>query len=566
MAQPMHNTKLLHIPLPNVSLQNTLSNQLGISKVLSQILINRQIHSGEEARQFLEAKLDSLNDPYSFSDMQKAVWLIRQAAQNRERVMLFGDYDVDGVTSLTLLKTVLSGMGIDALHYIPHRVKEGYGMTKDISRMSKAKGVKLLITADCGTNSHNQIRELRENNIEVIITDHHEAQDDSLSSASAVINPKVKGSTYKYRELAGVGVAYKLCQALTKQNLFEHLDLVSLGTIGDVVPLTGENRIICREGLTRLSKTQRPGLKALMETSGIKNRAINSTFVSYILGPRINASGRMDTADTSLRLLLSSKEDEAMDLAKIIESHNRQRQRIESKIIDEAEEIIDREINFKEQRVIVLAKENWHMGVLGIVASKLADRFYRPVIIISLTEDLCKGSGRSIRNFHLFHALKECKEFLEAFGGHSHAVGLAISRDSIEDFRNTINRLAQDKLRLEDLLPRIDIDAQIALSDINYSLIEEIERMEPFGCGNPEPLFHTPDLKLKSVPQVLSRNTLKLWVTDGEATYPAIGFGMSGLNSSFTSADSFDLVYNLKRDDWQGMDTVILEIQDVFFK
>lgn len=562
----MHTTKLLHIPLPNPSLQDTLSQQLGISKILSQILINRQVHSVDDARQFLEAKLESLNDPYSFSDMGKAVALIRQAAKNRQKVMLFGDYDVDGVTSLALLKTVLSEMGIDASHYIPHRVKEGYGMTKDIGRTAKAKGINLLITADCGTNSHNQIRELRENNINVIITDHHEALDVSPVSASAVINPKAKGSAYKYRDLAGVGVAYKLCQALTQKNLFEHLDLVSLGTIGDVVPLTGENRIICREGLNCLSNTKRPGLKALMETSGIKNRPITSTFVSYILGPRINASGRMDTADVSLRLLLSVQEDEAVNLAKIIESHNRQRQKIESKIIEEAEEIINKDINFKEHRVIVLAKEDWHVGVLGIVASKLADRFYRPVIVISITEDLCKGSGRSIKNFHLFHALEECKEFLEAFGGHSHAVGLAITRDSIEDFKNTINRLAQDRLRLEDLLPGKDIDAQISLSDINARLVDEIEKMEPFGTGNPEPLFYTQDLKLKSTPQVLGRKTLKLWVTDGRVTYQAIGFGMSGFSSSFTSADAFDLVYNVRMDNWQGMDTLILEIKDVFFK
>ena len=563
----MPNHKILNIVLPNIHLQDALSKELGISKVLAQVLVNRGISDIEEAEKFLDARLDCLLDPYSFSDMHKAVKLIKDAAKNKERIMVFGDYDVDGITALVLLKTTLQKIGLEVIHYLPHRIKEGYGLNKNILHLAKQKNIKLLITVDCGTNNAEQIKELRRHNIEVIVTDHHEPLNHDVAfCASAMINPKLKDANYGYKDLAGVGVAYKLCQAVTGEMLINDLDLVSLGTIADVVPLTGENRVIVREGLSRLSQTERPGLKALIEISGIKTRKITSTFVSYILGPRINASGRMDTAEVSLNLLMSQKEDEAEQLAKIVEAHNRQRQKIENKILEEAQDLIDREINFKEHRIIVIAKEDWHQGVLGIVASKLTDRFYRPTIVISKTHNLCKGSGRSIKNFHLFQALLECKDFLETFGGHSHAAGLVIATDKIEDFKNKINRLAKEKLGLKDLFPSLDIDMELSLSDLNETLITELEALEPFGAGNPEPLFYTRGLRLKSVPSVLGRDTLKFWVTDGNITYQAIGFGMAGLKDSLINADYFDLIYSPKLDNWQGEETVLLETRDIFLR
>jgi len=562
----MHSHKILTIASPNTSLQNNFSQELGLSKILVQILINRGIKTKDEAEKFLDAKLEHLLDPYLFSDMHQAVTRIKRAVQNKEKVMVFGDYDVDGITSTALLELVLSKMGLDVIHYIPHRIKEGYGLNKNILHLIKQKKIKLLITVDCGINNHEEIKELRRHNIDVIVTDHHEPVDSELPAASSIINPKIKGSKYKYRDLAGVGVAYKLCQAITNKALFEDLDLVSLGTIADVVPLNGENRVIVKEGLIRLSDTKKIGLQALIESSGIKDKKITATFVSYILGPRLNASGRMDTAEIALNLLISQRQTEAEDLAKIIETHNRLRQKIESKILEEAEVIIDREINFKDHKIIVIAKEDWHPGVLGIVASKLVDRFCRPAIVISLSYDLCKGSARSIKNFHLFQALSECKDLLETFGGHAHAAGLVIAKDNIEDFKQNINRLAKEKLVLEDLLPRLDIDIELALSDLNESAIMELEALEPFGMANPEPLFYTRNLKLKGEPQALGRNTLKFWVTDGQITYQAIGFGFGSFKDSLVNADYFDLVYSPRMDNWHGEGTVLLEIRDVFFK
>jgi len=561
-----YSHKILNIPTHNLRLQHTLTKELGISKVLAQVLINRGIKNAEEADEFINTKLDHLLSPHTFQGMAPAIARIRQALKDKEKVMVFGDYDVDGITSLTLVTEVLSKMGLDVTHYLPHRVKEGYGLNKNIIDIARGKKVKLLVTVDCGTSNHREIKELKKHHIDVIVTDHHQPQEGELPEALSIINPKVHKSGYAYKDLAGVGVAYKFCQAISGKTLFEELDLVSLGTIADVVPLTGENRIITKEGLRRLSSTRRQGLKALMEVSGIQGKPMNSTFVSFILGPRLNASGRMDTAESSLKLLKSKDYGEAMELAKCIDAHNRQRQKVESKIMDEAEAIISRDVNFKEHNIIVIAKEDWHPGVLGVVASKLADKFCRPSIVISLTENLCKGSARSIKNFHLFDALSECRHLLEAFGGHAHAAGLVISKNSIEEFRRAINRIAKEKLELKDLLPALDVDMELKFSDLNEDLAVELAALEPFGASNPEPLFFTRGLKLKGEPQVLGRNTIKFWVTDGEVTHQAIGFGMAGFKDSFARTKAFDMVYTPRIDSWQGDDSIILEAKDLFFR
>ncbi len=562
----MRSHKIFNILPLSPSLQNILTRELKISGVLAQLLINRGIKDSQEAEEFLNAELDSLLDPYGFPDMRMAVGLIKKAAVSKGEIMICGDYDADGITALALLKSTLVQQGVNPSHYIPHRVKDGYGLNKKAVQIAKQKNIKLLITVDCGTNSRDEIEELRRNDIDVIVTDHHESGNCDLAPASAMINSKLKDCPYKYKGLAGVGAAYKLCQALTGNKLFEDLDLVSLGTIADVVPLTGENRIIVKQGLVRLSQAKRVGIKALIEVSRMKARQINSTFVSFILAPRINASGRMDTAETALNLLMSEKKEQADELAGCLDAYNRQRQKIESKIMEEARDVIAKEVNFKEHKVIVIAKEGWHQGVLGIVAAKLADKFYRPVIVISLSGDLCKGSGRSIKNFHLFHALLECREFLKTFGGHSHAVGLAVDKHSIGDFKDKINHFAREKLTVEDLLPSVDVDMELSMLNVSKELAYEIKRMEPFGTGNPEPLFYTRNLKLKGQPYVLSRDTLKFWVTDGTVTHPVIGFGMGSFKDNLIHSESFDLVYSLGIDNWQGADSLILEVKDISFK
>jgi single-stranded-DNA-specific exonuclease len=562
----MHAHKILRIASTHTRLQDSLSKELKISKILAQLLINRGLTSAGEAERFLNVKLEHMLDPFSFRQMAKAVERVKEARHKKEKTLIFGDYDVDGITSAALLKDYLQKIGLDISHYMPHRIKEGYGLTKNILQIAKEKKIKLLITVDCGIANHKEIEELKKNGIDTIITDHHEPRAGALPPALSIINPKVEGCGYKYRELAGVGVAYKLCQALSNSKLIDELDLVALGTVADVVPLTGENRVIVKEGLVKLSATKRPGLMALIEEAGIKNKKFNSTSISFILAPRLNASGRMDSAEISFNLLMSQDMQQARDLSRSLSQHNRDRQKIESKILEEAKDIINKEVNFKEHKVIVVAKDDWHQGVLGIVAAKLADRFYRPAIVISLNEKMCKGSGRSIKSVHLSRALGECRQFLHTFGGHSHAVGLTITRESIDDFRKSINRLAHEQLSLEDLLPGLDIDIEMDLAGLTEGVVEELEKLEPFGTGNPEPLFYTRGLKLKGEPQSLGRQTLKFWVSDGSVTFQVIGFGMSSLLPSLKEAKSLDIVYTPRMDNWQDDSSIILEARDIFFR
>jgi single-stranded-DNA-specific exonuclease len=562
----MHSHKILKLAKPHLSLQNNFAKELGISRTLAQVLINRGINTLAQAQNYLKPDISGMHDPFEFSQMSKAVGLVKKACQNHDRVLVFGDYDVDGITSTVLAKSVLTKMGLEVLHHLPHRVNEGYGLNFSAVNFARENNVKLVVTADCGTSSHKEIGALRQANIDVVVTDHHEPQDLSLPAASSMINPKLKNSGYAYRDLAGVGVVYKFAQALSGSSLIEELDLVTLGTVADSVPLTGENRIIVKEGIARFSTTQRPGLRALMDKAGISDKKFSATYISFIIAPRLNASGRMSSAETSLKLLMSAERAQADTLAAELEAFNRQRQKEEARILKEAEELINAEINFKDHKVIVIAKEDWHHGVLGIVASKLADRFYRPAIVISLSGDLCKGSGRSIENFHLFDALEDCKESLESFGGHAHAAGLLIYKNNIDDFRKSINKLAHERLNIDDLLPGIDVDMELRLADVSEDLAKECELLEPFGMANPEPLFYSRNLKLKGQAQSLGRETLKFWVTDGVATMQVIGFGMSSLRQDLLNAQSIDLVYTLRLDNWQGASSLILEAKEIFFK
>jgi len=564
----MASQKILKITPFDSSLQKILSSELGISPVIAQLLINRGIKDCSAAEAFLDTKFRRLLDPFSFPDMPLAVNYIKKAANNKDKVMIYGDYDVDGVTSVALLENTFKSLGADVCHYIPHRLNEGYGLSKNILRICQEKGIKLLVTADCGTNNSRLIKQLREKKIEVVVTDHHEpSNEESLNCASALINPKFKESNYKFRDLAGVGVAYKLCQALTGRLMQEDLDLVALGTVADSVPLMGENRVIVRQGLKEIAATKRAGLLAMIESSGIKDKAITPGFISFILAPRINASGRLDTAESSLELLTTDNLEEAGNLAKLVEGHNRRRQKIESEILGEAEDLIHKEVNFKQHQVMVVAKEDWHLGVLGIVASKLADRFYRPAILISVKEDgMCRGSGRSIESFHLFNGLLECESLLDNFGGHSHAIGMVISRENIDEFRRKINDFARQTLNPQDLIPSINADLELTLGDLTYELARDLEKLEPFGTGNPEPLFYTRGLKLKGIPKLYSRDTLKFWVSDGRLTYSAIGFRMGGFMNSLVNSQGIDLVYRLKIDSWNGRESLILDVEEMFLR
>lgn len=560
--------KIIKISEANPQLQDKLRKKLGIPRILAQVLINRGIESAESAKKFLEPRLSDLLSPWELKDMEVAVRRITEAAKRKQKVMIFGDYDVDGVTSVALLKTHLERLGIPTMHYIPHRMKEGYGLNLIGAEIAKTNGVKLIITVDCGINSFSIIEKLRHWGIDVIVTDHHEPQDE-IPSANAVINPKRHDCPYKYKKLSGVGVVYKFVQALTNRDQWEDLDLVALGTIADSASLDGENRVIVREGLKRLSTSCRSGIQALMEISGIDSqRPLGANAVSYILGPRINASGRMDTAEAALRLLLCQSISEASDLAKTLNSHNRKRQKVQEGVFKEAKNLIDKEVNFREHCVIVVSGQNWHPGVLGIVASRLMDEFYRPTILISeSTSPYCRGSARSIKNFSIFDALLHCQRYLENFGGHKYAAGLVIAKENIGDFRRDINQFARGVLPKEFLMPTIEVDMEIELADLNKDLIYQLRNLEPFGPANPEPIFYTRNLTLcKEGLQSLKRDTLKFWVTDSELTYQVIGFGFAGLKQRLTEANSLDLVFRPEIDNWRDNQDIILVAEEIILK
>ena len=563
--------KIWKIKQPDVALQKRLSADLNISSFLAQLLINRGLSTAPKAGEFLKSDASCLGNFTGLLDIDKAKKRIQKARDNKEKVLLFSDYDADGLTALAIAKNALDRFGLRAEYYIPHRLKEGYGLGEDSVRYIRDNCFDLVVTLDCGISNFREIAELKNQGIETIVIDHHHLSGDEIPCASAVINPKRRDSSYAHPDLAGVGLTYKFARYLLDENLEEELDLAAIGTIADMVPLTGENRVIAREGLKKLSNTRRPGLRSLIETSGIKNKLIDAQAVGYILAPRINACGRLGEAELAFRLLISRSNDEADALAKELNLKNRQRQGIEGRILDEALILMDTEIDLARERVIVLHQDGWHQGVLGIVAAKISAKFHRPAIIVSFNDGLGKGSGRSIDTFHLFEGLAECSHHLEGFGGHKKACGLSVLKEKIGDFRENINRIAWETLKPEDLLPSLSVEACLNLSGLNSGLLEEIDSLEPFGQGNPKPIFASLNLKVQSKPVVLGRDTLKFWVSDGSPrgeaegrnTYPAVGFRMGNYFDLVNSAQSVDIAYRLSLDTWNGNNQLQLEIEDL---
>lgn len=556
--------KTWNVKNPDIALQKKISLQLSIPPLLAQLLINRGITNPDEAAKFLDCRLSGLEDPFLLKSMDKAVARIKYALAKKEKITIWGDYDVDGLTAIALLKTVLIKSGGRVAHYIPHRIEEGYGLNLKGAQIITRDKTGLVITVDCGINSNREIEFLNKSGIDTIITDHHQPLDKNLPPAFCIINPLQAGCKYPFKYLAGVGLALKLSQAVTGLNLFEHLDLVALGTVSDIVPMTGENRILVKHGLTQLSATNKVGLFRLLDKVGLEDKEITTMHAGYLLGPRLNATGRIGSAEDSLRLLMVDSACDAEHLVSQLNDNNRLRQQLEAKTMQEALAKIDKEINFKQHRVIVLHQDNWHPGVIGIVASRIVERFYRPAILLSQTEDnLLKGSGRSVDTFHLFDALAKCGGLLEKFGGHSKACGLSVRRENIDDFKRAINNYAMDALPPEALAPELSIDAEIPLSLLNEKLVAQIETLSPFGYQNPRPVFTTRAASLKARPQLVGKNTIKIWVSDGDITCEAVGFKMADAFCVDEIAPVIDIVYTVALNDWQGESSIELHLKDM---
>lgn len=554
----------------NYELEVLLSNELALPRILISFLIDRGIKSTEEARIFLNPELDDLYDPFLMKDMGKAVGRIKSAIDNDEKIMIYGDYDVDGVTATALLIKTFKLKGKNLLYYIPNRIEEGYGLNKNGINYAYTEGVSLIITVDCGISSLEEIEFAKILGIDVIITDHHEPHD-IVPQAYAILNPKQKGCEYPYKDLAGVGIAFKLCCGIVSKEklniqLYNLLDIVTLGTIADIAPLTGENRILVTHGLKLLNKTQNLGITALREICGLSSSNINIGNISFRLAPRINAAGRVGSPDLGVELLTCYSPEKARELAIYLDNLNKERQIIEGAILEQSREIISKQIDLSKEKVIVLASENWHTGVIGIVASKISEEYSRPCILISIEENECKGSGRSIPSFDLFKAVKECKDYLIKHGGHEQAIGLTILRDKIEEFRIAINKNADKIISAENLQPSIKIDTNINPDDISPEFINILDKMKPYGVGNPTPVFVSNHLKVDSYKWIgKSKNHVRITLKYNNKFLPAIGFNFNHYKDIVRESETVNIVYSIDTNEWEGDTFIDLLIKDIKF-
>ncbi len=547
------------------------NHRLDLSPITCELFVNRGLADVQEAHDFIFPDLSSIPDPSLMADMEKAVDRIVRAVVSRERIWIYGDYDVDGITSVAVLHLFFSALGVAPRFYIPDRIKEGYSLNPDAVRSIHAQGADLIITVDSGISNHDEIRLAKELGMDVIVSDHHEVGE-TLPPADAILNPKRRDCRFPFKDLAGVGIAFNLAIAVRKRlreegfpqdlpNLKRYLDLVALGTVADIVPLRGENRVFVKHGLTALGEDVRPGIVALREIAGVKRGNVDATAVSFRLAPRLNASGRISNAGQSVRLLITDDYTEALSLARDLESENQKRQRMEEEVLRRALDLIETDGMLQGRRSIVLAQEGWHPGVVGIVASRLVDRYWRPVVLMTLKDGLAKGSARSIGGFHLYQGLSALDDLMVGFGGHKYAAGLTIRAEDVQTFFDRFDREVTSSTTEQDFVPTIMIDTEITLSDIKkHNLLHETKLLAPFGGGNPEPVFLCRGL-VPGESRVVGDNHLKLVFKEKNVRYNAIGFGLGGLSAA--AADMVDTVFSVRESQWDRGGMCELLIRDL---
>lgn len=542
-----------------------LKSKYGLNELLATILSNRNITEEEQIRLFLNPTRNDFYDPYLITDMEIAVERIIKAIENKEKVTIYGDYDVDGITSITVLKSFLKEIGLETSVYIPNRLDEGYGLNKNAIDKIAKDGCNLMITVDCGISGIEEIEYANSLGIETIVTDHHEPGNE-LPNAVAVIDNKRKDSKYPFRELAGVGVVFKLTQALAKrlelkeETYLKYLDIVCVGTISDIVPLVDENRVIAKLGLMLVKQTKNIGLRSIINSSGYTK--IDSNTISFGVAPRINACGRMGKAKEALNLLLSTDIQEVNELTQKLNDHNKERQETEKAIFENAVEKIEKE-NLNKNKAIILGGENWHHGVIGIVSSKITDMYFKPSILLSFEEDgIGKGSGRSIPGFDLHEALMQCLDTIEKFGGHSMAVGITIKKDKLDAFRKEFEEIAE-KNEIDKIIPIINIDAKITLNEIDKEMVESIKQLEPFGEANKMPIFAFRNLKIDSIRALSGGKHLKLTLKSNNNIINAIGFNIGHLAEEYLIGDKVDVAGVLEINTFGGVDNLQINIKDI---
>ncbi len=553
-------------PRRSVEAATALARRLPAPLPAAHVLVNRGLDDEEKARRYLEPALENLHDPLAMLDLDRAAVRILAAIANREPILVQGDYDVDGITSAFLLHRVLEELGARSSCRIPDRVRDGYGLTNEAVDEARRLGCGLIVTVDCGITAVEAVAYARSHGIDCVITDHHEPAA-VLPDAVAVVNPLRPGCPYPFKSLAGVGVTFKLVERLLQgrgglDRARDDLDVVALGTIADVVPLVGENRVLAHLGLDRLNQLRRPGLRALVESAGLAGKRITSGQVAFVLAPRINAAGRMGNAEQGLRLLLAREEQEAAACAEALEDDNRKRREADGRALLEAERRVREELP-ANARSILLWSDSWHPGVIGIVASRLVERYGRPAVLVALDGGRGRGSGRSIPGLDLTRLLDGCTDLLLAHGGHAFAAGLTVERGRLPELRERFERLVAEQLPEEAGPARLEVDTDLRVSECDHELVRWLDRMAPHGLENPEPVFRLADAQVRDVSVVGGGKHVRLRAGDGLAQVDAIGFGMGDLAPSLRSAGRADLAFVPTVNEWNGESRVQLKLKGV---
>jgi len=555
-----------------------LVRSLGVSPLVAQLLLNRGLADPDGARAFLDPDLKSLHDPDLLPGMAEAVARIRKAIAAGEKILLYGDYDADGVTALALLLEFFRLVGVQPQCYIPNRVEEGYGVHTEAIKAAAADGVGLIITADCGVSAADGVERARQLGMDVIVTDHHEPPR-VVPRATAVVNPKLTGSLYPFRDLSGVGVAFKLAWALAqsfspgkrvtpefREFLLEAMALVAVGTVADVVPLLGENRVFAVYGLEALRRCKKPGLSALVAQAGLRDKSIRPRDVAFKIGPRLNAAGRLADASLCVELLTCRDPERAAAIARELEARNRERQRLQNSILNEARAQLAGQRDLERRRAIVLADEAWHAGVVGIVAAKLAEELLRPTVLLCLDGELARGSARSVPRFDLFSAIEACDSVLLSYGGHRQAAGLKLRRQDIPRFIALFERQVQEWLGGEEPCGTLEVDAEVPLAAVDPSLVAELEQLEPCGQGNPPPVLACGEVTVAGQPTVMgtSGQHIAFYVAQGNKSLRAVGFGMGAMYEHLAAGGVVcDVAFTPRPDNYRGTNEVELILRDV---
>ncbi len=562
--------------LDRAALVKRLSDELTISPILTEILVNRGIDTYEKARAFFRPSVEDLHDPKLMDGMTIAVERIARALKNNETIVVYGDYDVDGTNGASLLWDFLIKAGARAKYFIPDRVRDGYGLSIAGIDHVKQSGASLLLAVDCGVTAAKQVDYARSLGIDVVICDHHEPGD-PLPNAVAVLDPLKRSCSYPYKFLCGCGVGFKLVQALCEDSLVRsriggdgeelllaYLQYDTLATIADIVPLTLENRIIVKLGLELINTAPLPGIRALIESAGLKPGRVNAGQVVFVLAPRINAVGRLGDAMRAVELLTSESYEKALPLAQVMEEENRNRRKIDEDTFAKAQEYIDQNIDVEQNHAIVLHQDTWHPGVIGIVASRIVERYYRPTVLMTTIDGVAKGSARSISGFDIYQALKKCEDKLIQFGGHKYAAGLTVELDKIPEFREAFYRVANETLPKELLIPVIHIDSEIDVSELTPKFVRVLSQFAPFGPDNMRPVFSAHSVELFGQPRIVGRNHLKFKVRKNGRTIDAVGFNLGDLlNRTIQGRAGLDLAFSLDENDFEGEMMPQLKLRDI---